>query len=376
MKHLKLMWTLISLIVVAYIATFVVLHGNNNNNHVARQTYDRWQKSYVVKQNKNETFVNTSNNRHKPVALSEGQGYGLYITAKAGAKGWAKESDFKKLLNYYLHHREQIGQKTTYLMQWRQSTKKGEWVSQHNSATDGDLYIADSLMQAQKVWPKHQAYYKKLANKVTADILSYEYNDKMQVLTAGSWATKKSDYYNLIRTSDVAPGFFEKFYQQTHDKRWLTIKNTMLDRMVDLSDQHKTGLVPDFAWVSADSAKPVKSRTIATVDDGHYAANASRVPMMLADSDDKRAQKVQQKLLDFFVDQEKITAGYALSGQPLNDYQSNSFRAPLFYAVNKTNDLKYNRLFTSQQKIFARPLVTNNYYDATLTTMAALEGIN
>ncbi|MFM9785452.1 hypothetical protein, partial [Streptomyces scabiei] len=103
-------------------------------------------------------------------------------------------------------------------------------------------------------------------------------------------------YYNLIRTSDVAPGFFEKFYQQTHDKRWLTIKNTMLDRMVDLSDQHKTGLVPDFAWVSADSAKPVKSRTIATVDDGHYAANASRVPMMLADSDDKRAQKVQQKL--------------------------------------------------------------------------------
>lgn len=375
MKHLKLMWTLVSLIVVAYIATFVVLHGNNNN-HVARQTYDRWQKSYVVKQNKNETFVNTSNNRHKPVALSEGQGYGLYITAKAGAKGWAKESDFKKLLNYYLHHREQIGQKTTYLMQWRQSTKKGEWVSQHNSATDGDLYIADSLMQAQKVWPKHQAYYKKLAHKVTADILSYEYNDKMQVLTAGSWATKKSDYYNLIRTSDVAPGFFEKFYQQTHDKRWLTIKNTMLDRMVDLSDQHKTGLVPDFAWVSADSAKPVKSRTIATVDDGHYAANASRVPMMLADSDDKRAQKVQQKLLDFFVDQEKITAGYTLSGQPLNDYQSNSFRAPLFYAVNKTNDLKYNRLFTSQQKIFVRPLVTNNYYDATLTTMAALEGIN
>jgi hypothetical protein len=150
----------------------------------------------------------------------------------------------------------------------------------------------------------------------------------------------------------------------------------MLDRMVDLSNQHKTGLVPDFAWIKVKDAYPVKPQTISSLNDGDYSANASRVPMMLADSNDLRAQKVRHKLLDFFDKQEKITAGYALNGHPLNNYQSNSFRAPIFYAVNKERNLNYNQLFTSQQKIFAQPLVTNNYYDATLTTMAVLEGIN
>jgi hypothetical protein len=80
--------------------------------------------------------------------------------------------------------------------------------------------------------------------------------------------------------------------------------------------------------------------------------------------------------LAFFDKQEVITAGYKLNGRQLNNYQSNSFRAPIFYAINKEQRLKYNKLFTSQQKIFEQPLVTNNYYDATLTTMAVLEGIN
>lgn len=375
MKRVKLMWILIGCLIIIYIAVFMILH-KINSQQVERRIYNRWEKSYVIKKNKHETFVNTSNKPDKPVALSEGQGYGLYITVKAGAKGWAKESDFKSLLNYYLHHRESIGQNTTYLMKWRQSKKDGRWVSQRSSATDGDLYIAESLILAQKVWPKHQTYYQKLARNVANDILTYEYNEKMRVLTVGSWATKNSDYYNLMRTSDVAPAFFETFYQESHDKRWITVKSGMLDRMVDLSNQHKTGLVPDFAWIKVKDAYPVKLQTISSLNDGDYSANASRVPMMLADSNDLRAQKVRHKLLDFFDKQEKITAGYALNGHPLNNYQSNSFRAPIFYAVNKERNLNYNQLFTSQQKIFAQPLVTNNYYDATLTTMAVLEGIN
>lgn len=375
MKHLKLMWTLIGLIIVIYITTFIVLHYTNANN-TGRRTYERWEDNYAIKKNKHENFVNTSNDKAKPIALSEGQGYGLYITVKAGEKGWAKENDFNKLLNYYLNNREIIGEKATYLMTWRQSKKAGRWVNQKNSATDGDLYIAYSLNQAQKVWPKHKDYYKKLEHRVTADILTYEYNEKMHVLTVGNWATTKSPYYNLIRTSDVAPAFFETFYKSTKDKRWLTIKNTMLDRMVDLSNQHKTGLVPDFAWVEVDDAHPVKPHTVSSINDGNYSSNANRVPMLLADSHDLRAEKVRHKLLAFFDKQEVITAGYKLNGRQLNNYQSNSFRAPIFYAINKEQRLKYNKLFTSQQKIFEQPLVTNNYYDATLTTMAVLEGIN
>ena len=79
------------------------------------------------------------------------------------------------------------------------------------------------------------------------------------------------------------------FYKATGDDRWLTIKRTMLERLYQLSRQHKTGLVPDFAWVSATNAQPVKANTVATKDDGNFSANACRVPMMLANSNNKVA---------------------------------------------------------------------------------------
>ena len=79
------------------------------------------------------------------------------------------------------------------------------------------------------------------------DILRYEYNPDTETLTVGDWADSKSKYYNLMRTSDVMPEFFDNFYQETDDKRWLVIKNTMLKRLNQLSHQNKTGLVPDFA---------------------------------------------------------------------------------------------------------------------------------
>lgn len=94
-----------------------------------------------------------------------------------------------------------------------------------------------------------------------------------------------------MRTSDVMPYVFKILAKATGDSRWQTVNNTMLDRLVDLSRQHHTGLVPDFAWITRDSAKPVKPNTISTKQDGNYSFNACRVPMMLAASDDPRAQK-------------------------------------------------------------------------------------
>ena len=53
------------------------------------------------------------------------------------------------LFAYYQLHRDG----NTYLMSWRQ-LKQGEWRNDQNSATDGDLYIAQSLIMAAKLWPK------------------------------------------------------------------------------------------------------------------------------------------------------------------------------------------------------------------------------
>lgn len=378
MRLSKFTWFLVAVITIIYTAIFIVIRVQNPH-HIQATSYQQWRKTYVIKQSANRAFVNTSNQRSKPVALSEGQGYGLYITAAAGKHGWASSRDFDQLLNYYLAHRDRVGethQTLTYLMKWRQYQKKGHWVSDINSATDGDLFIAMALHQAAQIWPKRAAYYRNLEHHLTNDILAYEYNPQTKALTVGDWATSKSKYYRLMRTSDVAPTFFDAFYHSSHDPRWRTVKNGMLDRLADLSAQHQTGLVPDFAWITADSAKPVKPWTVASENDGNYSANACRVPMMLAASKDPRAQKTLSRMMRFFSHRTHVTAGYTLTGQQLNHYQSASFSAPIFEAVSFNRNHGYDNLFSSQKFVFSKPLPKDNYYDATLTTIAAMEGMN
>lgn len=375
MKYGKLIWVCAALITVMYVAALLFIRASSPNN-VHYEQYAQWRKSYVMYQQKHQAFVNTSNNHAKPIALSEGQGYGMYLTTIAGAKGWAKQQNFDDLLQYYLAHRDRVNAENStpsYLMQWRQYSQNNQWTSDNSSATDGDLYIAYSLHQASTVWPRRSAYYLRIERLLAADILSYEYNSTTHTLTVGDWANQQSHYYNLMRSSDVMPTIFQTLYESTHNKLWQTVSNTMLDRMVNLSNEHATGLIPDFAWVSSNDAHAVRGKTVASKHDGDYSSNACRVPMMLASSNDSRAQKVLTKLLNFFNQQDTITAGYTLTGSALNDYESLSFTAPLVYAANHSQHHAYTRLLRDRQQIMSETLETHNYYDATLSAMAVME---
>ncbi|MGN1272707.1 MAG: glycosyl hydrolase family 8 [Lactobacillus sp.] len=369
MKRLKYM-PLFFIVIIA-IFTAIMAYVRLSNDHEVRYTfYKQWQSQYIVKINQDESYVNTTPHSNKKTALSEGQGYGMYISALAAKRGFGDKKQFEQLNNFYLKHRETINHRKTFLMSWREVEKNGKWHVDKNTATDGDLFIAQALILASKEY--NNIYYKDEAVKILQDILRYEYNAKTQTLTVGNWANEKSKYHNLMRTSDVMPEFFDSFYKTTGDKRWLTIKNTMLKRLYQLSHRHKTGLVPDFAWVSATNAKPVKPNTVATKDDGNFSANACRVPMMLADSHDRLAKKIVNRMLKFFSKRTVLLAGYTLKGKAINNYQSASFSAPVFYAVSFNRKKGYDNLFMSQQYIFAKHLPQNNYYDAALTTMTAL----
>ncbi|MFT8592929.1 MAG: glycosyl hydrolase family 8 [Bifidobacterium sp.] len=370
----KRVWIVTVLVTMLYVVTMLLVRSGSPSAS-QRVMYEQWRSDYIMQESDHRAYVNTSNDRKNPIALSEGQGYGMYLTAAAGAKGWARQQDFDDLLNYYLQYRADAGNGSaseTYLMKWRQHSKGGAWISEDSSATDGDLYIAYSLLQASKVWPGRSAYYLKIEGRLAADILTYEYNDTTHTLTVGDWATKQSKYYNLMRTSDVMPSFFAALYESTHDQRWLTVSDSMLDRLVDLSDEHKTGLVPDFAWVTASGATAVQANAIASQQDGDYSSNACRVPMMLALSDDSRARQVVAGLLKFFNGRSAVTAGYSLAGKQLNDYQLNSFTAPLAYAAKQDRRHRYDRLLNDWQKLLVEPLQADKYYDATLTVMAVM----
>ena len=344
---------------------YPVLQGKDNVEYVNTDVYGEFRLSGSI-------FLDAANAPDFSDGYSLLYGHHMENDAMFGAlDNFLEKEYFDQLNNFYLKHRETINKDKIALMSWRAVENNGHWTINKNSATDGDLFIAQALLLASKQW--HDDKYQKEAHAILQDILRYEYNPDTETLTVGDWADSKSKYYNLMRTSDVMPEFFDNFYQETDDKRWLVIKNTMLKRLNQLSHQNKTGLVPDFAWVSKNDAKPVKPKTISTENDGYYSANACRVPMMLAGCNDRSAQNTLKRMLKFFSKQNTITAGYTLKGKPLNKYQSASFSAPIFDAVSFNRNEGYDDLFMSQQYIFTRHLPRNNYYDAALTTMAALD---
>lgn len=95
-----------------------------------------------------------------------------------------KEKNFERLNNFYLAHRERIAKTTTGLMSWRMIEKRGKWKVDKNSATDGDLFTAEALLKASKIW--HNEQFKDEARTLMNDILRYEYNPQTNILTVGN----------------------------------------------------------------------------------------------------------------------------------------------------------------------------------------------
>ena len=362
--RLRFIWFVTILAVLAAILLYTRMGSTPN---IKKKIYSQWSKEYVVTKDK-LSYIRTTNSKTEDVVLSEAQGYGMVIAVDAAKQGQASSSDFEKLYQYYLAHRL----KDTQLMSWKQTIKDGK--SNHedeNNATDGDLYIAYALIQAAKQWPDKAKEYQDQAQAILKDVLAYNYNESNGVLTVGNWANAESKFYNLMRTSDTLPQQFQAFYELTKDKQWLTIRDNMLSKLEAISADNKTGLIPDFIWVEGDKVRAADADTVESANDGYYSYNACRLPYNLAQSKDEKSQKMLKKMLNFFLSQEKIYAGYTLKGKALNSNQAGSFTAPVFYAAN--NNIEFRKLVQQNKYLFMQGLPSDNYYDAAVTTMVALE---
>lgn len=331
-------------------------------NRIYRQRQDH----FVVSKGK-ESYVQTNNSKDQTVVLSEAQSYGMVITVAAAKKGQAQQEDFERLYQYYLHHRIA----DTQLMSWKQTIVDGKASAEDHNATDGDLYIAYSLLEAAQQWPKQAKKYQDQAKAILEDVLKYNYNEETGVLTVGNWANQDSNFYYLMRTSDTLPAQFQLFYKVTNDSKWLDIKDKMLHQLDVVSSKTSSGLLPDFIWVDHDGASVADPNTIESKYDGSYSYNACRLPYNLSQSKDKTSQKLLKKMLGFFKKQRNLYAGYDLKGKALNDHQAASFLAPIVYASESGEG--YLKLVQQNKYIFTQDLPLNNYYDATMTTMIALE---
>ena len=362
-KKMRYVWFLVILCI---FCLTLFLARTRSKVEMRNRIYRQWNEHFVVSKGK-ESYVRTTNDSNQTVVLSEAQSYGMLITVAAAKKGQAQQADFDRLYHYYLNHRLE----GTQLMSWKQTISNGKTKDEDHNATDGDLYIAYALLKAAQQWPKQAKDYQAQAKVILEDILAHNYNEETGVLTVGNWANQDSEFYHLMRTSDTLPAQFQIFYEVTKDSKWLDIKEKMLQQLQTISSQTKTGLLPDFIWVDEQGTRVADPETIESKYDGAYSYNACRLPYNLVQSKDATSQKLVKKMLNFFKSQRNLYAGYDLKGKALNNHQAASFLAPIVYASE--HEKGYLKLVQQNKYIFTQDLPLNNYYDATMTTMIALE---
>jgi endoglucanase len=308
--------------------------------------YEQWGKRYIKTGcHPGEYFVWFERKGNKQ-CVSEGQGYGMIITAlMAGADPSAK-STYDGLYYYYKAHPGSH----QYLMAWAQDKNCRD--QDKSTATDGDLDIAYSLLLANTQWGSNGNinYLKEARNMITA-IMQHEINPHTySVLLSDAIEWDSKDYYDT-RSSDFMPAHFKAFEKATHDAKWgKTIDNNYkLFSYMQKIYSEDAGLIPDFIIHINKKPASAKPHFLESGYDGYYNYNACRVPWRIATdylaTGDPRAKAINDKINRWIRETtrnkpDNISAGYTLAGNDIKGryFEALSFIAP--FAVSAMVDKK------------------------------------
>ncbi|WP_195701587.1 glycosyl hydrolase family 8 [Companilactobacillus futsaii] len=375
----KYQWLISGLIILVSFAIGIAIYNTQSETRrtgISSQTiqsqYQLWKKFYL-RGDKTQKFVKT-NNGTKNQTLSEAQGYGMLITVMAAQQGFDNQRVFNQLTNYYLNHR--ISSQDS-LMAWRQNQQGNKMVStkaEKTSATDGDLDIAYALILADKHWgSKGKINYHILAIRLLNDIYSQEINVKTGLPKLGNWTKGRNN--NVVRTSDLISAYFREFASYTKDGKWTKTMQNSQFTLQKLSNQNRTGLMPDFVMISGNdlNLKAVKANQVASKYDAQYAFNACRIPWRVAYdyqmNHSRISKNVAGKIDRFFETQKKITAIYTLNGRPVENYENEAFCAPVVYSAEVLGNQVLKKRY---KKVLINPIVDKDYYPATIQMLTLL----
>ncbi|MDB5134023.1 MAG: beta-glucanase [Mucilaginibacter sp.] len=295
--------------------------------------YNQWKKRYIKTGcNPNEYYVWFERKGNKQ-CVSEGQGYGMTITALMGGADASAKITFDGLYNYYKAHPGNH----KYLMAWAQDKNCRD--IDKSSATDGDMDIAYSLLLAHTQWgSKGSINYLKEARSMIAAIMQYEINPRtFSVLLSDAIEYDSPDYYDT-RSSDFMPDHFKAFSNATHDYRWSKVTNSTYKLFSILQKKYSpdAGLIPDFIRHINKKTTPAQPHYLESAYDGYYNYNACRVPWRIATdyllTGDKRSKIMVGKINRWIRETtsnkpDNISAGYTLDG---NDIKGRYFEALSF----------------------------------------------
>src|SRR5476651_2126483 len=302
-----------------------------------RQFYTQWKSKYIKSgctQGQSYVWFQIPGVKQ---CVSEGQGYGMMITALMAGADPAAKTTFNALYQYYKAHPAKPGQR---LMAWAQD--KNCKSTDHSAATDGDMDIAYALLLADKQWSSLGSInYLQEAKLLITDIMGYEINQKTYTILISNESGPESNDHFDTRSSDFMPSHFRAFKAATGDARWDKVIDNTYKLFAGMQSKYSpdAGLIPDFVQRVNRNPHPAKSHYLESKYDGAYNYNACRVPWRIGIDyllyGDARAKTIEAKINTWLRgttqgNPDNISAGYSLAGNDLPDrnFEALSFIAP------------------------------------------------
>jgi endo-1,4-beta-D-glucanase Y len=346
------------------------------DNAVA-QAYDQWKAKYV-KQGCGGYYVLSGGGTGTDVGdeVSEGQGYGMVITAIMAGHDPEAKTVFDGLYAFFKKFPSDTHKN---LMAWTVNVAGGCVVppmAGADSATDGDLDIGFALLLADKQWPG--SGYADKAAQVIGDIKRGDIHGTTFEPVLGDWATSDDPQYNSTRPSDFMLDHFRAF-AATGDPSWMQTIDAVYGLVDTMQKMYapQTGLLPDFVVNTTTTPAPAMAKAFEGPDDGHYDYNSCRVPWRIATdyivSHDMRAKTAAAKWTAWIKthtggDPSKIMDGYTLDGMKDTGQTgtSSAFSSPFGVSAMLGSDQAW------LDKIWTTRAVNEDYFGDSITMLSMI----
>ncbi|MBS0030416.1 glycosyl hydrolase family 8 [Chitinophaga sp. 22321] len=268
---------------------------------------------------------------YTPLGSSEGQGYGMVITVLMAGYDPNARTIYDGLFKTARAYRSSANNN---LMGWVVADNAGAQ-GHFDSATDGDIDIAYSLILAHYQWGSGGTInYLNEAKKMITNGLKVSNVTTNNRLNLGDWDEKSA---LNTRPSDWMLSHLRAFYQETNDAAWLNVINNLYSVYTQFSNAYSpgTGLISDFVVKNPPEPAPMNYLD-EFPETNEYNYNACRVPLRIvmdyAFYGSSNALTISNKLVTWVKQKTGGNPASIVDGYKLNGSNSGSGAEAVFIA--------------------------------------------
>ena len=343
--------------------------------------YDYWKQNYLINAGTNSNGKQMYRISYNGDTVSEGQGYGMIITALMAGHDPEAKNIFDGL---WLFAKSMPSEINSNFMDWSLATTTG-----NDSAFDGDCDIAYALLIADKQWGSASGInYKYQADTIINAMRNNLFSNSTNLPFLGDWVSQNDSYWNTVsRPSDFMLANFRAFDNSINNSDWNEVIVTASQAKLQYLQSNyspTTGLIPDFI----KNGNPALGQVLESNNDGKYNYNACRVPMRVGMdallSNNATSKAIAEKISTWAEEStsgniNNFYAGYNLNGTPYQNYVDISFTAPLGVAAMCSNQQTWlNNIYSSVRtnhsgayygdtlNLISMLIMTGNFWDSTI----------